>query len=42
MKAGLLFKLACLLIASMVLAAHFARKAFHKLATNPIKDNPTN
>lgn len=34
MKAGLLFKLACLLIASMVLAAHFLRKALGRLGTN--------
>lgn len=39
MKAGLLFKLACLLIASMVLAAHFVRKALSKLGTTT--GNPT-
>jgi hypothetical protein len=33
MKAGLLFKLACLLIASMVLVAHLVRKALRKLGT---------
>lgn len=31
MKAGLLFKLACLLIASIVLIAHFVRKALGRL-----------
>lgn len=31
MKAGLLFKLACLLIASMVLMAHLLRKALGRL-----------
>ena len=39
MKAGLLFKLACLLIASMVLVAHFVRKAFNNLGA--ATDNPT-
>lgn len=33
MKIGLLFRLACLLIASMVLAAHFVRKTLGKLKT---------
>lgn len=37
MKTGLLFKLACLLIASMVLAVHFVRKAFDTMGTS---DNP--
>ncbi len=31
MKTGLLFKLACLCIASMVLMAHFARKYFQRV-----------
>lgn len=30
MKTGLLFKLACLCIASIVLTVHFARKYFQK------------
>lgn len=34
MKAGLLFKLACLLIASIALAVHFMRKALGKLGTS--------
>jgi hypothetical protein len=39
MKTGLLFKLACLLIASMVLAAHFLRKALTRTeaTNNPAK-----
>jgi len=32
MRTGLIFKLACLLIASMVLAAHFTRKSLQKMA----------
>lgn len=34
MKAGLLFKLACLLIASVALAMHFLRKALGMQGSN--------
>lgn len=34
MKAGLLFKLACLLIASIALTVHFIRKALSNLGTS--------
>jgi len=33
MKTGLIFKLACLLIASMVLVVHLSRKTIQKLRT---------
>jgi hypothetical protein len=35
MKAGLLFRLACLCIASVVLMAHFARKFINKMLHKP-------
>lgn len=35
MKTGLLFKLACLSIASIVLMAHFAKKYFQKMRLKP-------
>lgn len=36
MKTGLLFKLACLCIASVVLLAHFARKYMQRVRTQKV------
>ncbi|WP_276611839.1 hypothetical protein [Chitinophaga oryziterrae] len=39
MKTSLLFKLACLLIASMVLVAHLLHKSYQKLRTAKVSNS---